>query len=488
MDKYRMAASTAANLNPFFTLLGTRYSGYHYRPSLIFNYDETSLLKKKYFLEKRIVEAGSMILPTEEAVPPITHCTAGFCIAANGSYLSSLLILPSFVPPELYNSYDSMSLKIDSSSSGFINSDIFDNFMTTRIFPEIAARQKCFSRRGELQRALLFMDGHGSRLRKTVWEEAASLGIDVCILPPHTSHLLQPLDCGVNAHFKSLLSSVTSLPQKRKLKSDLFQWLESVEDMIQQSMSRPLIRHAFSATGLWPLTPDVVLSKVISESSQILQTRQKKVDIGGSFITDKEFLDKWEEKEVGWKENDEIRKDLLEKKKRRKKRKRNQRKENGRKRRKLTDEDSEEEFTDGSTNDADTEASSEGYITEPEDESQKYPDKIAKRQKSGGLKLVITPANPAKRTKEIISLEMQYEQLEESRKVKTQLQIASKTLCTKRVRSKQKGDIESVAITKQIRTRDDILEETDDELSVTEIPPFVVEPEHDKQGHLDSSF
>ena len=44
---------------------------------------------------------------------------------------------------------------------------------------------------------LLIMDGHGSHVISTFIERCDSLRIDLLILPPHSTHWLQPLDVGL---------------------------------------------------------------------------------------------------------------------------------------------------------------------------------------------------------------------------------------------------------------------------------------------------
>ena len=50
---------------------------------------------------------------------------------------------------------------------------------------------------------LLIVDGHKTHMTLAVVTRAANLGIDIAILPPHTTHKLQPLDVAVFKSFKS---------------------------------------------------------------------------------------------------------------------------------------------------------------------------------------------------------------------------------------------------------------------------------------------
>jgi hypothetical protein len=51
-------------------------------------------------------------------------------------------------------------------------------------------------------RHLLILDGHSSHVTLDVVQRAKLIGLDIFILPSHTSHRLQPLDVSVFHPFK----------------------------------------------------------------------------------------------------------------------------------------------------------------------------------------------------------------------------------------------------------------------------------------------
>ena len=59
------------------------------------------------------------------------------------------------------------------------------------------------------QYILLISDGHSTRSDPSTIEFFRKKGIQLLILPPHTSHILQPFDVGIGSspkiHFKDLL-------------------------------------------------------------------------------------------------------------------------------------------------------------------------------------------------------------------------------------------------------------------------------------------
>jgi hypothetical protein len=264
-----------------------------YMKNLIFNFDETSLLKKKYQPPKCVVSSSSTVIPQVDELSVITKTTAAFCIAADGSSLPPALILPSSIPKHFITRHKSPSVEFYQSESGFITSEIFQHHLLHIILPEIRSRQERFRDGPEIPPALLLLDGHSTRLQRDIWEIFHASNVDVCILPAHTSHVLQPLDCGVNAKFKALLTSLTALPPKRQLDLVLDDWLERVEDAIIGAQTRPLVRHCFQNTGLFPLVPEIVLRYLPDSLPEVTTKRRQKVQISGTFITEETFLAEW---------------------------------------------------------------------------------------------------------------------------------------------------------------------------------------------------
>jgi hypothetical protein len=299
INKYRIAACTQEKLIPFYNILQQTNSERNYIPSLIFNYDETSLLRKHQNKDKIVISSTSPISPTVEEQPVITKCTACLCIAADGSSLPSALIIPSTLPSDIISEYKSPYLDIHQTPTGFINSNIFKKHFLTCILPEIARRQKRYSRSSQLLPALIFLDGHSSRRQFRIWNVFRKHNVDVCILPSHTSHILQPLDCGVNSQLKLGLSEIPPLPQKRKLDMFLLGWIQKINDAISNSLSPEAIRHGFRITGLWPIVPEIVLRDLPPSKPEIETKRHQKVDVSGQIITEISFLTEWSEKEHG---------------------------------------------------------------------------------------------------------------------------------------------------------------------------------------------
>jgi hypothetical protein len=239
-------------------------------------------------------------------------------ICADGTHLPTALIVKTTIPEESYIDYDSMQLHIYRTEKGFITRMLFVYHMKTVILPSIKERQDRFARGGQLPPALLILDGHSSRLCRGLWEDCALKNIDVAIFPSHTSHIMQPLDRGVNARFKFQLGIVRALPKKRCLGREMHDWLEQVEDAIEIACSRKGVRNSFQSTGLFPFSPAIVLDDVPQRTKYPGIKERAGIRISGKVVTDPMFLNEWKKSEE---EKTERSKECERKRTKRKKRK-----------------------------------------------------------------------------------------------------------------------------------------------------------------------
>ncbi len=116
--------------------------------------------------------------------------------------------------------------------------------------------------RGEYQ--LLIDDGHTSHMStEFITFTLANKIISLC-LPPHSTHLLQPLDVSVfgplKQNYKKLLSEKTRFSTYNIDKTDFISLIQKAR---QQDISSRNIQLAWRATGLIPYNPSVVFQKIL---------------------------------------------------------------------------------------------------------------------------------------------------------------------------------------------------------------------------------
>lgn len=115
------------------------------------------------------------------------------------------------------------------------------------------------------RRRLLILDGHSSHVNMAFIDSAHNKRIIVMILPPHSTHRLQPLDVGLFGPLSTAYShqlntlihnSMGLVSMTKRLFWPLF-WQAWTEAFTPKNVTS-----AFKTTGIWPLDPDVILTKM----------------------------------------------------------------------------------------------------------------------------------------------------------------------------------------------------------------------------------
>ena len=92
-------------------------------------------------------------------------------------------------------------------------------------------------------------------------------------LPPHSTHLTQPLDVGVFQPFKHYhTDAIDKAVRMGDEKSGKLEFLAAFQSFRNQNFKSTTIRHAFKSTRLVPFNPDVVLDKIREKQAQQAQT------------------------------------------------------------------------------------------------------------------------------------------------------------------------------------------------------------------------
>jgi hypothetical protein len=169
-----------------------------YAPRLIINVDETGFGASKSSRLKSV----KVIVPTSFKGKPVRekNLESHFMSAIVAMTLAGDVSNPSFIikrdtdhPDASKASYFQYVARY-SSEKAFVTWSIFGDYLRTMLLPFI---QTAPSELGNLASpAILIFDGHRSHMSEVISAFAAEHGITLFLLPPHSSHLLQPLDQG----------------------------------------------------------------------------------------------------------------------------------------------------------------------------------------------------------------------------------------------------------------------------------------------------
>jgi hypothetical protein len=110
---------------------------------------------------------------------------------------------------------------------------------------------------------LLILDGHESHNSIRFQDICKDNNIITLCMPAHASHILQPLDVGCFSPLKrAYKKEVTTLANSHINQIDKLAFLAAFLAVYQHAFSSDNIKAGFRATGLVPLAPEVVLSKL----------------------------------------------------------------------------------------------------------------------------------------------------------------------------------------------------------------------------------
>jgi len=110
---------------------------------------------------------------------------------------------------------------------------------------------------------LLILDGHGSHATPEFDQYCQEKRIITLCMPPHSSHILQPLDVGCFSVLKRAYSKQVVEYMRLGINHiDKLEFLTAFKAARSEAMTASNIRSGFAATGLVPLDPEQVLCTI----------------------------------------------------------------------------------------------------------------------------------------------------------------------------------------------------------------------------------
>lgn len=144
------------------------------------------------------------------------------------------------------------------SDSGWSNTSIFDQFMKSHFTRYVQGNGPY----------LVLYDGHRSHVNKSLIDWARERGYILFVLPPHTSHLLQPLDLGCFGPFARMYGLECQAFLKKNVGRIITR--NDICSLAGKAYGKTLtpnnIRSSFRAAGIYPLNKDVVPPEKLAPS------------------------------------------------------------------------------------------------------------------------------------------------------------------------------------------------------------------------------
>jgi len=145
--------------------------------------------------------------------------------------------------------------RFSSSRKGWTSDSIGYEWLTTVFEPE--------TKPSTPRRRLLLTDGHSSHLTAKFVAFCLKKAIDLVVLPPHSSHLLQPLDVAIFSLLKTYLSRETDrLSRFDPGRISKVDWTTAYITARQEAFRLNSILSGFRKAGIFPFSPITVLSSL----------------------------------------------------------------------------------------------------------------------------------------------------------------------------------------------------------------------------------
>ena len=221
------------------------------KPHMIFNCDETG-----FSLEHKPGKLVGM-----KGVKHLNSTTSGD--KAQMTVLACVCAIGYSMPPMVI--FDRKRLKPDHtkgeipgtiyglSSNGWIDGELFEEWFTRHFLIHIPA----------IRPVLLLLDGHSSHYMPSLIQKAAKEEIIIFCLPPHTTHLLQPLDqtcfSPLKRYWNKECQKYMSSNPGRVI--NRFSFSEIFSKSWKKAMIPSTISSGFRATGVYPFNRAAVMDK-----------------------------------------------------------------------------------------------------------------------------------------------------------------------------------------------------------------------------------
>ena len=220
-------------------------------PTRIYNCDETCI-QLCPSTGKVIGIAGWKNIYEVAPGPEKTNLTFLGTSAADGSIVTPMIIYPYIRLPRDIALSVPENFYMATSESGWMRSEIFYEYLANAFNP-------CLEENNIQKPVFLFLDGHKTHLTMQASKFCEDSNIVLYLLPPNTTHMLQPADVGAFKPLKDHWRHEVIEFQRKNPNS--MAWRRDVAPLLAKVMEKipkNAITNGFRATGLYPLDPNQV--------------------------------------------------------------------------------------------------------------------------------------------------------------------------------------------------------------------------------------
>jgi len=261
IEASRVKDTSPERLTRWFEDLKSAVDEFNIQPKNMYNMDESGFAIGEVEPSRRIV--NTKIREYFQAKPGRQEwVTAVECICADGSVLPPLIIFKAenlsrqWIPASVHDDW-----KFSCNAKGW-TSNLHGIEWLQRCF-EPATREKANGRY-----RLLICDGHDSHITGEWIAHCMYNNIVLMVLPPHSSHLTQPLDVGVFGPLKKCMATeIEPLLRTGVARVQKVEWLGAFIRAHSKAFRKENIKGGFLGTGIHPFKAEKVLNRVTSKST-----------------------------------------------------------------------------------------------------------------------------------------------------------------------------------------------------------------------------
>lgn len=260
IEDARFDAATPEVLNRFYSTLERVISEYHVSTSNIWNMDEcgTALGAST---NGRVMASSKKKRTRCKASGNREWVTIIECISADGKKIMPLVIFKgSSVQAQWFPASNIPGWHYTHSENGWTSNQHGIDWLKRIFIPQTMPDNPDDHR-------ILICDEHGSHVSVDFMYEAYMNKVQLVFLPPHTSHILQPLDLTVfgfiKKRYRAEIATLSTIDDNLQVKKHHF--IECYQKA-RDSLTSACILNGFKCTGIAPLNPRKTL-----ESSQVQQ-------------------------------------------------------------------------------------------------------------------------------------------------------------------------------------------------------------------------
>jgi 4-hydroxybenzoate polyprenyltransferase len=252
-------------------------------PANRYNFDEFGIMEGQG--TNGLVVGSSQTRAIQRKVPGSRAWTSFLeCISATGVALPPAVIFKGKSVQQQWFPIDKDELKewkFTATDKGWINRAVALEWLEEVFIPRTQPSDPSQSR-------LLILDGHDSHTTDDFMWACYKNNIQLLFLPPHTSHVLQPLDLSIFSPLKhtyrKLLNRMTSWTESTVVGKQMM--IKCIVEARKQAITAHNIKAGWRASGLWPVhMAKPLMSRLLMENSNKVADNNDPLHPLGSLAT-----------------------------------------------------------------------------------------------------------------------------------------------------------------------------------------------------------